>query len=270
VLRWCAYCQEFQGEVPPLDRFTTTHGICSTCEVKGLDWLDTELANSYRLRELQGRLHDAGKTGDMEAAADIVKLALDSGLRPVDILVGLVTPLLYLIGSEWESGLITVADEHRFTRFCERVFVLVRLEVRARLPAPEISPTLVFLLNARGNHHTLGIRILALWLQTKGFETREFSPSPSPEVVVQCAVEEGAKAILISLALERQKAYVHGVGQQVAALTGPRPVVIVGGYAIKYKLVPPIAGTIFLDSMSGLPEMIWSAGLAAPTTPGTG
>ncbi len=261
VLRWCAYCQEFQGEVPPLDRFTTTHGVCVACLAKGTDRLDMEIANSHRLRELQGQLHDAGKRGDLAAASGIVKMALDGGVRPVDILVGLVTPLLYLIGSEWESGQITVAEEHRFTRFCERVFALVRIEVRARLPVPAVLPTLVFLLNAKGNHHTLGIRILALWLQSKGIATREFHPALAPEALVQCAVDEGAKAILISLALDRQKAYVYSVGQRVEQLSLPRPVVIVGGYAVKLKLVKPIAGTIFLETISGLPEMIRGLGL---------
>jgi methanogenic corrinoid protein MtbC1 len=260
VLRWCAYCQEFQGEVPPLDRFTTTHGICAACLLKGMDRLDTEISNSHRLRELQGRLHEAGKLGDTKAAPEIVKLALDGGLRPVDILVGLVTPLLYLIGSEWESGLITVAEEHRFTRFCERVFALVRVEVKARLPAPAVRPTLVFLLNAKGNHHTLGIRILALWLQSHGIETREFSPPPAPEVLVGCAVEDGAEAILISLALDRQKGYVCEVGRRVEALPVRRPMVIVGGYAVKHKLVLPIAGTVFVETMSGLPELIRGLG----------
>src|SRR5271156_3748793 len=129
MLRWCAYCQEFQGEIAPYNIFTTTHGLCPACEAKGMGRLDSEIGNSHRLREIQGLLYEAGKTGDMAAASSIVHHALKAGLRPVDILVGLITPLLYLIGIEWENSLITVADEHRFTSFCERVFELVVLEV---------------------------------------------------------------------------------------------------------------------------------------------
>src|ERR1700722_4926401 len=139
MLRWCAYCQEFQGEIAPLDIFTTTHGLCTACMAKGMDRLDSEIGNSHRLREIQGLLYEAGKAGDMAAAPGIVHRALSAGLRPVDILVGLITPLLYLIGVEWESHLITVADEHRFTSFCERVFELVVLEVEAtRAPTSTI------------------------------------------------------------------------------------------------------------------------------------
>jgi len=259
MLRWCAYCQEFQGEIAPLDTFTTTHGMCPACKAKGMDQLDSEIGTSHRLREIQGLLYQAGKTGDMAAASRIIHSALTAGLRPVDILVGLITPLLYIIGLEWESSLITVADEHRFTSFCERVFDLVVLEVKATDPPITGSRhALVFLMNARGNNHTLGIRILSLWLRSKGIETRDFDSAPSPESLVQLAADIKPKAILISLALDRQKSYVYRIAQRMEALQHPSPTLIIGGYAIKKQLVPPIPGALFLETITGLDNLIWA------------
>jgi methanogenic corrinoid protein MtbC1 len=257
MLRWCAYCQEFQGEIAPLNVFTTTHGLCPACEAKGMGQLDSELANSHRLREIQGLLYEAGKTGDMAAASGIVRRALTAGLRPVDILVGLITPLLYLIGIEWESDLITVADEHRFTSFCEQVFELLELEVMAAgTPMPAIRPATVFLTNARGNDHSLGIRILSLWLRSKGIKTKHFHPPPAPETLFQLACQTRPQAILVSLALEWQKGYVYSIARMVESLPRPRPALIVGGYAIKQNLVPPIPGALFLQSLTGLSDFI--------------
>jgi methanogenic corrinoid protein MtbC1 len=259
MLRWCAYCQEFQGETAPLDLFTTTHGICPACEAKGMGRLDADIGNSHRLREIQGLLYEAGKTGDMASAARIVQRALAAGLRPVDILVGLITPLLYLIGIEWESSLITVADEHRFTRFCERVFELIVLEVKsAGVPLYEARHALVFLMNARGNNHNLGIRILSLWLRSKGIETRDFDPPPTPDALFELAAETRPQAILISLALDRQKDYVYSIARRMEDLPRPRPTLIVGGYAIKHRLIRPIAGTVFLETITGLSDFIWT------------
>ena len=259
MLRWCAYCQEFQGEIAPLDIFTTTHGICPTCRAKGMDQLDSEIGASHRLREIQGFLYQAGKTGDMAAASRIVHSALTAGLRPVDILVGLITPLLYLIGLEWESRLITVADEHQFTSFCEHVFELLVPEIKAAGPPTSgVRHALVFLLNARGNSHTLGIRILSLWLQSKGIETRNFDPAPSPNTLLQLAAEIRPQAILISLALDRQKSYVYRIAERIEALQHPRPTLIVGGYAIKQQLIPPIPGALFLETITGLDDLIWA------------
>jgi hypothetical protein len=44
-------------------------------------------------------------------------------------------------------------------------------------------------MNARGNKHTLGIRILALWLYCNGIENQVFNPPLSPEALVQLAPE---------------------------------------------------------------------------------
>jgi hypothetical protein len=259
MLRWCAYCQEFQGEIAPYNIFTTTHGLCPACSARGMDQLDSELGNSHRLREIQGVLYEAGKTGDMAAASRIVRSALAAGLRPVDILVGLITPLLYLIGIEWENSLITVADEHRFTSFCERVFELVVLEVKASsAPGPGIQHPIVFLTNARGNDHSLGIRILSLWLQSKGIETRLFHPPPVPETLFQLALQTRPQAILVSLALEWQKEYLYSLARMIELLPRPRPTLIAGGYAIKQNLIPPIPGALLLETMTGLNDYIWT------------
>lgn len=259
MLRWCAYCQEFQGEVAPLDTYATTHGICPVCKAKGIGRLDTEIGNSHRVRDIQELLYEAGKTGEVAAASSIVHRAFEAGLRPVDILVGIITPLLYRIGAEWESHEITVADEHRFTSFCERVFELVKLEaITAGAPNQGDCHAQVFLTNARGNSHTLGIRIVALWLQSKGIETREFDPPPSAEALVELVAEIRPQAILISLALDRQKSYVWAIAQRLEALQHPRPTLIVGGYAIKQKLVSPIPGALFFETITGLDDFIWT------------
>ena len=224
-----------------------------------MDQLNSEISNSHLLREIQGLLYEAGKTGDMAAASRIVHRALSAGLRPVDILVGLITPLLYLIGVEWESSLITIADEHRFTGFCEQVFDLIVLEVKAAAaPSRGIRQPLVFVMNAHGNNHRLGIRILSLWLQSKGIETLNFDPPPSLETLFQLATSARPQAILISLALDRQKAYVYSIARRMETFPQPRPTLIVGGYAIKQHLIPPIRGTLFLETITGLDDLIWT------------
>jgi hypothetical protein len=95
------------------------------------------------------------------------------------------------------------APRHRFTSFCEEVFELVVHEVDAAgAPSSGIRPAIVFLMNARGNDHTLGIRILSLWLRSKGIETRDFHPAPTPETLFRLATQTRPQAILISLALD--------------------------------------------------------------------
>ena len=263
MLRWCAYCQEFQGEIPPFDKFTTTHGICNPCKAKGWPVLEEEIPHSHLLRHLQWLLYKAGKTGDVTAAPSIVTLAVKSGLRPVDILLGIVTPLLHQVGDDWESGLITIYDQQRFSSFYERVFEIVQTAVSASLPIPIVSrPIKALLVNAGSNIHTLGIRIVGLNLQFQGIENRVVDPSLSSRALVQMAIDTQPKAILISIAMALHRPYVFDIAQAVSAMPYPRPVVIVGGNAIKHNLVSPVAGTIFLDSIADLPGLI-----CAPDSP---
>jgi methanogenic corrinoid protein MtbC1 len=233
--------------------------VCADCKAKGIVQLEDEIGRSVRLREIQEQLRVAGKAGDIGDAARIVQLALASGVRPVDILVGLITPLLYVVGLEWECGLISIAEEQRFTGFCERVFELVKLEVdRVGPVAPRERHALVFVINADGNDHTLGSRIVALWLQSKGIEVRAFHATPTPESLLLLIAEVRPCAILISLSLHEQKAYVDAVALRLDALEGYRPSFFAGGHAIKHRLVPPVPGVRFLETVTGLSDLIWA------------
>ena len=232
---------------------------------KGFHQLDNEVGEAHRLRAVQGLLYEAGKIGDTAAAPAIIHFAMTAGVRPVDILVGLIAPLLHRIGSDWERGEVTIADEHRFSSFCEHVFKLIRLEViAAETDLPPSRHALVLLFNARGNIHTLGIRILALWLQSKGIETRVIEPPPSTEELTLLLVEARPRAILISIALERQKGHLYEVVRLLESLPLPRPLLMVGGHAVKQHLIATIAGSMFIDAIIGLDDLIWSTPWAKP------
>jgi len=259
MLRWCAYCQEFQGEVAPLDVYTTTHGVCEACLAKGMDQLNCEIGEAHRLRAIQGRLYQAGKTGDLAAAPLIVRFAIAAGLSPVDILVGLVTPLLYRVGDDWKSGRITIAEQQRFSTFCDHIYELIKLQVKSTgVTFSAGRQALVFLFHLPGNDHSLGLRILSLWLHSRGIEAHEFPAPPSAERLLELVEEYSPRAILISLALERQKTHVYEIARRMEGLPHPRPSLIVGGYAIKNQLIAPIPGTLFVQTMTGFDDLIWS------------
>jgi methanogenic corrinoid protein MtbC1 len=221
--------------------------------------LNTEIENAHRLRTIQGLLYEAGKTGDADAAFAIVHFSIESGLRPVDILMGLITPLLYRIGREWENGQITIAEQQRFSSFCERIYELIKVEVKSVCSSISVGRhALVFLFNALPNEHSLGIRILSLWLQSKGIQTREFHSPPSAKELVKLVAESNPRAILMSLSMKTQEAFIYDIAQLMESLPNPRPQLIVGGYAVKHQLIPPIAGTLFVETMTGLDDLIWS------------
>ena len=114
MLTWCAYCQHFQGEMPPFDDYSITHVICPECESTGLEITDAELARLRALQQFYAGLFEAGRRGDLAEAERIVQRAGEQDIRYIDLLFGIVAPALHQIGDDWRANRVTVADGHRF------------------------------------------------------------------------------------------------------------------------------------------------------------
>ncbi len=215
------------------------------------------------VKNIYDRLWAAGKNSDVRAAAAVLDDASSARLRAVDILLGIVAPMLYEIGRQWERAVISVADEHRFTTFCEELFDLVSTrrspELASRLAT--VSGEDVVLLNAAGNQHTLALRILSLWLAHEGVHTWPVSRDGDVADAVAHTVAEtmalvqrvNPKMVLVSMSLAEQRAGVVAVVESLTTLPETRrPRILVGGYAVKMGLVEPIAGAQMLADISQL------------------
>ncbi|MEQ1730099.1 MAG: B12-binding domain-containing protein, partial [Vicinamibacterales bacterium] len=233
MLRWCSHCQEFQGEAPPYDDLRITHGICASCEGV-IDAFDaSDLAHARTLQGIQSRLMDAGARSDAQLAARVIEDASKARVRAVDALMGIVAPMLYEIGVQWERAVLSVEDEHRFTAFCEELFSLVSERIAPSLRELADSESVV-VMNAPGNHHVLGLRILTLWLLDRGVRAWVVEPGKGPDDIVVLVRQVKPRLVLVSIALPEQRPAVVEVATAIAALPESiRPTVVVGGYAVK-------------------------------------
>lgn len=254
MLKWCAYCQKFLGEIRPFDDFGHSHGICTPCSLRGLELSDSEFAHSLKLKRLQANLLSAGRQERLDSADQLVTEAIAASVRPVDILMGLITPLLYHVGEQWKKGILSVADEHRFTAFSERVYEIIRARTAAEFSGNTLSQgTRVLLLNAPGNQHTLAIRILALWLQSRGMQAQALYPLPSFEALRTEMSRAQPEMLLVSVALAEQREGVLRLADLLDGTPGAsRPRVIIGGYAVKAGMVEQVPGTEQLADISQL------------------
>ena len=168
MLKWCSYCQQFLGEVPDYDNFSISHGTCPECYADLFGQGDVDLTRPLLLKAVQRKLWTAGLENNLTAAAKVIDDAVSTGLRPVDILIGMVAPMLYQVGEDWKTGVFSVEQEHRFTTFCEKIIDLVTTKMQLNPSPNSTSDGAILLMNAPGNVHTLGLRIIALWLASKG------------------------------------------------------------------------------------------------------
>ena len=241
MLKWCSYCQSFLGEIPPYQDFRPTHGICTRCETAHPDLFDPLVVrNATAARHIFEVLFEAGQKNDIGSAEGIIEHALATNFRPVDILMGMISPMLYEIGDGWEKGKVTVEDEHRFTAFCEEVLDMISSQW---LPDEnkEVGHEQFLLVNAPGNLHNLGIRFLHLWLESRGYPARVIGGDI--DEVVEDIARSGPKMVLTSISLPEQTEGVAALFEQLKlALPVATPRLVVGGHAVKVGAISHIAG----------------------------
>ena len=115
----------------------------------------------------------------------------------------------------------------------------------------------ILLTNAPGNRHTLAVKILDLWLASKGRRARIVDAQFDLGPLIDEIRTTRSSILLISMSLMKQYGVVNEIVERVAELPQPlRPRVVIGGYAVKLGLVPPITGTDLMADISALANIL--------------
>jgi len=256
MLEWCSYCQRFMRESAPYESFALTHGCCAKCMSKHEDlFADQVVAHAHFLRGIFDDLLRAGRQSDVSTGARTIEKAVAANIRPVDILIGMIAPMLYEIGEEWKRGALSVQAEHRFTAFCEKITGLVETTIEPNGAAASAArdATLLFLMNAPGNRHLLGLRILALWMHTRGARVRIIEDTEDVGRLMRSIASDKPKYLLVSMALAEQRYPVAEIAEAAKMLSpSVAPRIIVGGYPVKTGLISSIPGAELLSDINTL------------------
>lgn len=174
-----------------------------------------------------GRMYDRLLAGDGPGAWLIVENALLAG-GPSDVYLRILGPALKEVGTAWETGRISVADEHRATiqalGIVGRMGPLFGRRGRRR-------PAAVLLAGAEGDPHAIPLIMVGDLLRAAGFQVIQLGADVPLDTLLVAA--EAAGPALIGLSASTQAA-TGRVAQAVAALHGQdadRPV-LVGGPAV--------------------------------------
>jgi len=269
MIRWCAYCQRYQGEVEPYDDYSVTHTLCEDCEARDA-YLSEEPAALESIRHFLGRLSHIG-TGPGPSAAELVAQGAALGLDPADLLLGIVQPVLHRIGDRWARSEATVAEEHRVTALCSALIQLIadvdpNVAALRQAQRPE-----VLLVVAEDNHHTLGIQILEVLLIRNRISTFTIYPGLPTDETVRLARSLSPRVVAISAALPEQLQPALRVANRLAeSPPGERPLVVVGGLALRGESsLPAGAPMVSCRDPRALLELASRAGPATRATPST-
>ncbi len=225
MFRWCSYCQNLIGEAEPLDDFRVSHGICPTC-ADDLELLSSE-PRLLRARSISRMLESAGRGGSLEDCAQVIDEALDFGLKPSDMIVGLLHPALYRVGELWERGEISVEDEHRFTTFA------LGLIDRLGFPKPPDSRALLVLATHPLSRHDVGVRILQIVSWEHGIPCERFVTGTGEEELLDAASTRRPAMFGLSVGLPETIPSAVKLAEALASRLPERSKVVLGGQAFR-------------------------------------
>jgi len=256
MLKWCLYCQRFMQEIAPYESFAVTHGCCAKCASRHDNlFADHVVKHARFLRDIFTDLLRAAEHNDFDAGMRTIEKAVAANIRPVDVLIGMIAPMLYEIGEEWKRGARCVQAEHRFTAFCEKITGLVETTIAASdaTPCATRDATLLFLMNAPGNRHLLGLRILALWAHSRGAKVRMIDGTKDVNSLMRSIATDKPKYLLVSMAVAEQRSRVAEIAKAAQMLSSSvQPRIIVGGYPVKAGLISSIPGAELLWDINAL------------------
>lgn len=233
MFRWCAYCQHLIGEMSPLQDFRVTHGVCEACAQQ----LETYTPNLgiLQAKAMLESLEEAGQSGDFSECSAAIDSALEAGLKPSEVMVGILHPALARIGQLWESGEITVAEEHRFTDFA------LQLIDQLRFPHSLESRPLVVLITYPENSHEVGLRMLQILTWDQGIPCERLPAGSSSEVIAEVITTRHPDLVGLSVSLVESIPDSLVFADDLSRLLRPATDLVLGGQAFRRNDTPELS-----------------------------
>jgi MerR family transcriptional regulator, light-induced transcriptional regulator len=169
--------------------------------------------------------------GQQRQASAIVNRLMDEGHGLIDIELHVIQPALYAIGEKWQATKVSVAQEHLVTAIAQSVMT----EGLLRSPPPVPNHKRALLACIEGNHHAVGLRMVADALLLAGWDVQHLGANVPTLALVRHAAEWQPDLIGLSVSCVRQVQAVRAVIAQLDERHGSaRPAVIIGGLAINW------------------------------------
>jgi MerR family transcriptional regulator, light-induced transcriptional regulator len=169
---------------------------------------------------------DAVASGDRHRAFAEVEGALRDGMSLRVLYLEVFQPALREVGRRWETGALSVAQEHLATAITQTAMSRLAAELFRRAPAggPSVLAACV-----ETERHDVGLRMLCDLLELEGWTTRFLGSTVPPSDLVHMARETRPDVIALSASLPPSLMAVRGLTSELRRLGPPAPLILVGG-----------------------------------------
>jgi len=174
--------------------------------------------------------------GDFEEALKFTKKVIKECDNILDFYVKILHPALYKIGSLWEKGNITIAEEHLATSTVGRVMAYIYLKY-LKFFSPKKSKSKALVLTPPNELHELGARIVADLLEIDGWDVLFLGANVSKQNLIEIVKKNKPKLVAFSITMPFNLKWVK---ETIGLLKNIKisPKVIVGGFV--FNLAPDL------------------------------
>jgi excisionase family DNA binding protein len=176
----------------------------------------------------RARLEARLVAGDEAGAWGLLEAALASDMTPADILLELVAPTMRNIGTRWQGGDLSIADEHRASAVSARLIS----RLGARFARRGVKRGTVVLASPAGELHGAPVAIVANLLRWQGFDVVELGANTPAEAVAE-TVARTSDVVAVGLACTTAAAR-RTVGRAITMVrrASPTTPILLGGASI--------------------------------------
>lgn len=233
MIRWCSYCHHFIGECEPWADHQITHGVCQSCFKMVVADIAPDPLAMQEIKTFFRSMQAIARSGTQVKMEKILQESRRLRMPPMDLLLGILQPLLVEIGQLWEAGQVTVAVEHRFSALVQELVAQVQNDVVGPA-APDRAELILF--NAEGNDHRLGLLMAEYFFVSCGIATHAVMQGISVHAVLDMLDSRKPRAVGFSVAMAAQMQQVREVAARVKDLANPPRHLFVGGPALRMGL----------------------------------
>ncbi len=163
---------------------------------------------------------------DRHEAMRIVLNAEKNGASVRDVYLKVFQPVQKEVGRLWQSGAITVAQEH----YCTAATQLIMAQLYPRLFAHERTGRRLVAAAVEGDLHEMGLRIVTDLFQAEGWDTVYLGANVPASGVVRSIVEHKPDVVLISVTMAYHLRAAEQLIARIRAEVGEETKILIGGY----------------------------------------
>jgi diguanylate cyclase (GGDEF)-like protein len=173
-------------------------------------------------------LERAIRHGDAGGASAVLESGLKDGISGTRLLSRVVPAAMHAIGSAWEAGEITVADEHLATATCQRAITWLYPSLLTHRPR---SRERLLVAGVEGEMHGLAPRVVADVLEGRGYDVIHCGVDVPADALAEAVKRHAPELVALSLTMPSG---VEALERSLAAVQAARPdvLLLLGGQGI--------------------------------------